>query len=94
MLERTYCRVIGCEQDKTTLNPSLIAVHSGFGRDIQIDSDYVDCYPTGYLSVFSHRPFHGDRMVEMQLFIKHWEEWEWGLVIEVMSGYNGENIIM
>ena len=47
--------------NKTTLKPSLIAVHSGFGDEIQIDGDYVDCYPTGYLSVFSHRPFHGDR---------------------------------
>jgi hypothetical protein len=80
--------------NKTTFKLSLIAVHSGFG-EIQIPpyGDYVDCYPTGYLSVFSHRPFHGDRMVQVQLDIMHREEWEWELLIEVMSGYNGEKII-
>ena len=81
--------------NKTTLKPSLIAVHSGFS-DIDIDRElgYVDCYPTGNLSMFSHRPFHGERMVQVQLEIKTWEEpeWEWGLLIEVMSGYNGEKL--
>lgn len=88
--------------NKTTLKPSLIATHRGFGTDVDlyVGDGEVECSPTGYLSVFSHRPFRADRRVQLRIrfpngtfVLRDPQDWEWELFIEVMCGYSDESVI-
>lgn len=94
--------VVLLAMNKTTLKPSLIATHRGFGTDIDlyVGDGEVECSPTGYLSVFSHRPFRADRRVQLRIrfpngtfVLRDPQDWEWELFIEVMSGFSDESVI-